>query len=993
MTRPTKHRVEGTSTTWRTMLIIWGVLAVVACVAYLVLPERELPPSPVTIAFEPRPTRDAEPAQFRPVDFGDSSSDRRNRRRDPAARGDFTPAKPDSPYAVSGTIAEAESGNPAKSCYVTINYLPSEDEVEAVRESEAAAPDEMVENGKPPEPVEIKRFRARVRSDAEGKFNIRVDYPGRYLIRIVSGSYLETPPIEAILTAEEPKAEVEFKVQLGATVMGRVTEEETDKPVAGLSIFSDKGNETKTDETGNYSLSGLPTGEALVWLNLRDRPYEVVGRAPQRSVNVKEPMEVITGVDFVLKPAGEVWGYVLDVEGKPLDDVDAVLTTSESIMQQAVNAAVKQAPPLSDSAREDGYYELVGVPLGREFRVHVLPKNAEPQLSDPFLLNETQRSIRVDFTLTGGTDVFGTVVSSAGGVVPQAQVVCIPAYENFLVPLAQAQAFRETRANENGTFRIENLPVGSYQIFAQKQGFKIVTRGEPVYPEGSGDIRDVEVLLTPIESGDHRVFGTVTDTAGKPISAAQLSLAGIDADSLTADGRDTTTDASGYFEFNNVSGGYIVLTVAAKEHGRKIVNEVNLDEPTDITMQSLGVVRGKILASGSVPESGASLVYVSAMPTLDGTVQSGFLETLDAIDDATGYGPFAINSDYEIYLPAGSYTLDATAHGFTPGRRSITLGEGETLEQIDLTISKEGASIDGFVSLVDGKSPGGGEAWLSGGGLESSLPGLGASIQNLVGGQRTVLNNSGAFHFGNLPEGTYTVFASVPGYAQGQSQPVVLAARQEETGVQITIGKGGNLQGYVSQRGKVVPGAIVAIAGSATYTNVTTADNNGQYLLETIPEGNYVATAVIPNMEDMFSTFSPMQGRVTIKEGQTTVFNFTNEGGATISASVTPEPRSGRIAFAMLHMGGGPGALSDLNLMDPMSWYAGESGDGALISRMSRIQRGGFEMEDIQPGEYTLDIYFVSIGEALSGGMRLMYSTPVQVTGDEVITLDIQMEE
>ncbi|MCP4641428.1 MAG: carboxypeptidase regulatory-like domain-containing protein, partial [bacterium] len=377
----------------------------------------------------------------------------------------------------------------------------------------------------------------------------------------------------------------------------------------------------RTDRNGDYTIQGLVPGEYEVMLNLRDAPYELTGGIPTRKVTVHTPTERVTGIDFVVEAAGLVWGYVLGDKRDPVRGSEVLLCSDQSIVNQALSAVTKQAPPVHDKSNDDGFYELMGVPLNQEWRVYALSEDWAPQLSDPFILTDRARSVRVDLYVLSGTDVYGRVVSSEGGGVPRADTFCIPSISKFFKPLDMPPAFREVRSEEDGSFVIHDLPAGDYQVLAQKDGFKFAARGRPIHPDGYSDIHHVEIVLIPVETGDYAIYGMVMDPWDNPIEGAHVTLFGGSAASMTAEGRETTTDAQGNYVFVGVDAGFYMLTCSAEGYATKNVSNVRLQEPTDIVLEPTSIIRGRVLVreTGMPPES----YSVRAIPELEegGSIQ------------------------------------------------------------------------------------------------------------------------------------------------------------------------------------------------------------------------------------------------------------------------------------------------------------------------------------------------------------------------------------
>ena len=68
---------------------------------------------------------------------------------------------------------------------------------------------------------------------------------------------------------------------------------------------------------------------------------------------------------------------------------------------------------------------------------------------------------------SGRGTISGTVIDSAGAVVPGA---------NIIVTNPATGVSSTTRSNETGTYTVPDLPVGEYSVQAEKEGFKALIR-------------------------------------------------------------------------------------------------------------------------------------------------------------------------------------------------------------------------------------------------------------------------------------------------------------------------------------------------------------------------------------------------------------------------------------------------------------------------------------------------------------------------------------
>ena len=208
-------------------------------------------------------------------------------------------------------------------------------------------------------------------------------------------------------------------------------------------------------KTAPTSLRDWSRNSLRVAVDLNGTTYMAGRELPYQRVTISSPDENKTGVDFTVDAAGLVWGYVFSPDKEPIPQTGIMLTSGESMLSQALKMAGQRRTPVADNSGEDGYYELAGVPLNEEFRVHAMSSAYAPQLSDPFILTESNRTARVDIYMFAGTNVYGHVVDANNQAIPGAEVMCIPSYGKFFSAMTAPQAFRGGNTDSNGAFTLE----------------------------------------------------------------------------------------------------------------------------------------------------------------------------------------------------------------------------------------------------------------------------------------------------------------------------------------------------------------------------------------------------------------------------------------------------------------------------------------------------------------------------------------------------------
>jgi len=943
------------------MAAVLGIAVVGVVCAVLFAPEKPQAPPASEISYAEKP---------KPEDWPDGDRGSRPRPRPkPKAPAPAEAPKPEAPDAppenqriIEGTVKDAKTGQPV---------------FKALVQCTRAA---IVADG---DKAEKPKADFKTSTNRKGIYALPVDEPASYRVSVTRAGYVPVKDRECVVGEEQKKVRLDFTLSTGASISGRVAEAGSRQPAVGVKVLV-QGAAAKalaeTDAEGRYMASGLLPGDYAVTLDLRKVAYLARGAAPARNVTVAHETQEVTNVDFTVEGAGQVWGYVMTRERDPLKQVDVLLCSSASMATQAMEVGIKQRGPLHDRSDEEGYFELIGVPLHEEWRLYSMTDKLAPQLSAPFVLTGSRRVAHIDLFLSEGSTVYGRVVSDDRTPIPKADVFCLPFYGTFFSPLNSPQAVRGLASGEDGAFSIPHLPVGDYQVLARKKGFKFAAVGEPIYPDGYSDIYNVEVVLIPITEGEHTVFGTVRDAMGTPIDAATVTLGAMGLQDFETDTKKTETDGQGRYAFGKVAAGLLMLRAEKTGYQPGTVREVRLNEANDIVLNASSIISGTVLVreTGAPPEqfTVAALHIATGGPAplvrmLEGRYRGSF-------SDGTGR--------FTLEVAPGEYTLEAQATGLTPGRTDVAVGQQEELDGVVIYLRQSGGRIEGHVRTADSGNPQGALVWLaSDATTETALAGFRPPSEQ--GGVQ--VGADGAFQFSDLPEGLYTVSARLEGYAQASSEPIVLGEGQNQTGVELLLGRGGVLQGYVMFSGRLEAGAIVTVLGDSA-TDMTTADGNGQYYMANLASGSYLASAVSLSGNIIMGQIPSLHARVDIVEGQTTTHNFGEPTNTALVGFCTPPPPPGTLGQAVLLLPGAPDDLSGVDPRNPATWIQNLAGPAGYVLASSQVDPDGFfRLDNLVAGEFVLRVFYANAFETMLGATPDVFADLVTIVEGETIEVDV----
>jgi hypothetical protein len=975
------RRKNSSVSTLQIVLAVVVVLGILIALAFLIAPDRPEAPPASTVAYEKRPEAqrpqvDESFETWRPMG-GEATSTTTDTPEDAP---DLQPHA----YTVQGVVLDARTREAVTGARVTATRQSTSEELAAFREEQARVIQAEDSDGLEQLNVASERLRhsRTVTVLADGTFTAPLAVAGEYAVEVQAAGYMTYTGDLVRVDDTQTEAALEILLSTGASVSGTVREAGTSRGAEGIQVIVEDGRQppATTDADGRYVISGLPPGEYGIQLNLRQTPYRTGETVPFQKILIATPDQTLKNIDFVVEPAGTVWGYVTDPEKQALPGTNVVLCTSESVASQALQAALNQAPPIMGRSDDDGYYELNSVPLNQEWRLLATSDQHAPQLAKPFLLTPTKRDVRVDIFLFAGTTVYGRVVEPSGSPVPGADVFCLPGFTNLFSPLDGPQAFRNTTSDKQGNFVVEELPAGDYQIFGRKGGYKIAATGEPIYPDGHNDLRGVEVVLYPVEDAIHAIYGTVTDRNRQPIAMAKVELDGFGGESMSEATMSTSTNSAGEYRFDGLESGMYAMEVSKEGFAPRTVRNVRLDAPTDVTLVTMALVRGRVLIKGKTEAPPLYTVSARAMESPEGASEGSPFEILAFWDEGTQQQFSNPDGSFELRLQPGRFALEASAEGFVPGRESIVLEASEALENVVIYVSEDGGRIDGTVTTADGKSPAGCTVMLG----DASLP-LDAffamGIQDVPGSKTTRVGADGAFSFESLPPGEYAAFAQLPGYTPGKSDPVYLEEDGEAT-VEIRLSFGGSLEGYVTVNGEVRPGAVV-FAWSEGQPRMVNTDQNGFYSIDRLPPGRIMVTAAPYGVTSLTGMAETRMASVEIIEGQTTTHNFGEEEGATIEGFAAGLPNSmlGGAA-ALRYPGPASFALGQVvpttALFSNMNYFNGTSVDSS----------GFFVIENVPPGAYQIDVFVMPNLFTI----RYAGTVYVEVQGVETIPVEVPVE-
>ncbi len=510
---------------------------------------------------------------------------------------------------------------------------------------------------------------------------------------------------------------IDFGLSMHGAISGRViVDDSTNDPIKGAVVFArdlnnprlDRDKKVRTNENGEYLLE-LDPGFYLMGVEAKDYNNEFFDDVFDPALAT--PVQVIENehsgdINFALLPFSTMSGVVTDDNGSPIERA-LVFAYPE----------VGQGHSVKTETNKNGEYLLTDLYAGIYF-VKAKAKGFHPEfyldamsLSDatPVSVGINEQVDEIDFTLDAASAIEGIVVSEEEGNPPLARALIIA---KMIGSPFQRKAF----SNDDGSYRIDNLPAGSYYVYSMARGFyreffdNAATREEATAVVL--DVAEVETgidfSLKPVPDHEGSISGLVTaDFDSLPIPGAIVVVVGAHGGPPFF----SVTSADGLYELKGLpNGDYFVMAWADgyigeffddvhNWHRATLVSVVSPHETSNVDFglakKRVGPyrVRGRVATRQNQPIANA-LIYAKSKRGIDGF----------AVSDEEG--------NYEINeMEAGQVQIIAAAPGLKQNNDNnfasddsvtVDLNSGKDNYQANITMDSDVAT---GVDAIDGAIP------------------------------------------------------------------------------------------------------------------------------------------------------------------------------------------------------------------------------------------------------------------------------------------------
>ncbi len=628
-----------------------------------------------------------------------------------------------------------------------------------------------------------------------------------------------------------------------------------------------------TDQYGKYSVK-VPAGQYLVTAQAQQFVLEYFDNvySPDKAtpVEVSAAKPSVTGINFMLGTGGRISGTVTDKSsGAPLQGALVYVWPVSS----NPNTNGPKAKAVTDA---NGMYLIENLMPGN-YLVFVSMQGYTSLYYDdvmdlkratPVPVVNGQTTDRINFALDKGSidpnvnpyKISGIVTDALNNPIADANLIA----EMPPQPNGGVRSFA-AKSGADGRYTVE-VPGGIFTVRAIAQGYlpvyfdNVKTLGEATRLAMSSTNPSVDTVNFRLTAGG-RISGRVIRAIDSlPVADAQvLVLTDPSKPPANSSKQGTLTDAQGAYTVSGLApDAYLVLvkkqgyddqfyylqsdaTLATRVVVNDTTNGTNIDFALDLTAGISGTV---IDQDNNAPIANA----VISIPT--GAAARPLTATTDQ------------NGDYSIPLLPGVYTqISAAAPMYATewynekssaqSADTVTVTKGVMLTGINFTLERFSGIIAGTVRDAAGNPlpKMTVTAWLPSS-SNTPVPDPNAPTNTATSGA------DGTYEIRGLAPGGYTVSASGPGYliqfydnspdAAGAT-PVQVVNKQTTSGIDFSLGRGGNIEGTVTdaKSGLPIPYTLVVARNSTTMLEVAArTDASGMYVVGGMPSGDYLVFAV-----------------------------------------------------------------------------------------------------------------------------------------------------
>lgn len=482
------------------------------------------------------------------------------------------------------------------------------------------------------------------------------------------------------------------------------------------------------------------------------------------------------------KLSGSISGSVKTSGGVNVADASVFATSSTGTVYSATTSS-------------SGTYSIAALPL-ESYTVTATKSSylSAQQVNVALSTSSTSATANInDFVLNIGS-LSGTISNQSGA-----------GLLNATISVNGSQGSASTQTSTTGTYSINNLAPGTYNVSVVKSGYTVA--------DTSIALPNSTLTLNRImQENTGSISGTIRNQAGNTLIIPVTIKAISNTQTYT-----TTMNNSGNYSFSGVqlNSNYTLIT--------DIFREGFVNDSSTITINSGGTVSGSTDLVVEVDQS-----HIKGTVGIDNAavklVNTSTSETKTAISSTDGSYNFG-------FLPNGTFTVSATKAGyvFSPLQTNVTL----TVRDTNTTNFSATPNVGNITvkTTASGNTP---------------LSVVNVSVTNTTTNAASagVTNSAGEFTFGNLAAGNYLVRAEKTGFTSTPDSRTLNLNNQQSLTAEFSLqSNNSSIAGKVSKKtgttlSDLADAAIRLIDVATGQTSSIQSASNGAYSFASVPAGN-----------------------------------------------------------------------------------------------------------------------------------------------------------
>jgi len=661
-------------------------------------------------------------------------------------------------------------------------------------------------------------------SGPDGRFSMRVRSDQDLKLRATKKG-LPSAQSEAFkLAPAERKSNVVISIPSGIEVTGKVLDREGN-PLSGVGIVPQlaasgqrgmmqrimigapaSNDEETTVRTGSDGTFSLRVAEGTYDFAFRREGFSTKN-VRGKSVSVAGP----NVIEATLDPSVEVSGRVTR-NGAGVDGVTLF--------------SFGEGDTIDTTTGPDGSFTLSGLTPGP---ARVMLRKEDDLINEQRTITAPGRDVVIELPV--GVRVSGRVVEKSTRKPVTTFQAGVSISRSGGGMMMMAPPLLKSFTSDDGTFTLENVPLGAVSFVAQAAGYSGARMNLNV--EEGKPITDLEVEL---DTGV-RLVGKITGPDGSALSDATVRIAMIGGPGSVMRGTDkrTTTSSSGEYELDALEPGEETIEIV---HGkylteRKTVQLKGREVRLDVQLSAGNRVSGFVVSESGAPLGDAEVEAMAA----GGTMKRGKT-------DASG--KFELDS-----LSPARYQFSASKTGYAEGTvKDVDIAAGTPVR----IVLKSGGIISGFVRGLS----------------EQELAQTMVEARGNDGVSSAAVEPNGAFRIEGVPIGTVTIRAMTTGRG--------LASRKSSTPQTVEVTPGASRQldiefrgdtvvkGRVRRNGQALGGAGVMFMprpGGPQTNASASADEQGNYSVSGLDDGEYSVLVTDMQRFTSYTTTYAVHGSAT----------------------------------------------------------------------------------------------------------------------------------